>query len=66
MKSKEYHILTSRHQNEELFSTTKIQELPSISYCHQSQHLQTSEAYNTSTYNFSTKEATNLSEDKKC
>ena len=57
MKSKEYQILTSRHQNEELFSATKIRELLSISCCHQSQHLQTSEAYNTRTYNFSTKEA---------
>jgi len=66
MKSKEYQILTSRHQNEELFSTTKIRELPSVSYCHQSQHLQTSEAYNTRTYNFSTKEAKNSSEDQKC
>ena len=66
MKSKEYKILTGRHRDEELFSATKIQELPSVSCYHQSQHLQTSEAYNTRTYNFSAKEATNLSEDQKC
>ena len=57
MKSKEYQILTSRHRDEKLFYATKIRELLSISCCHQSQHLQTSEAYNTRTYNFSTKEA---------
>ena len=66
MKSKEYQILTGRHRDEEFFSATKIQELPSISCCHQKQHLLKSEAYNTKTYNFSAKEAKNSSEDQKC
>jgi len=65
MKSKEYRILTSQHQYEESFSATEIQELFSVSCCHQKQHLLKSEAYNTKTYNSSAKEAKNLSEDQK-
>ena len=57
MKSKEYHILTSLHRDEESFSATKLLELPSASCYHQKQHLLKSEAYNTMSYNFSTKEA---------
>jgi len=53
MKSKEYEILTGRHRDEEFFFAINIRELPFISCCHQSQHLQKAEAYNTRTYNFS-------------
>jgi len=66
MKSKEYRILTGQHQYEESFSATKIQELSSISYYHQKQHLPKSVACNTMTYNFSLKEEKNSSEDQKC
>ena len=66
MRSKEYQILTGQHRDEELFSETKIQELLSVSCCHQKQHLLNSVACNTMTYNFSTKEAKNSSEDQKC
>ena len=65
MKSKEYQILTGQHRDKEFFSATKIQELPFISCYHQKQHLLKCEAYNTKTYNSSTKEAKNLSEDQK-
>jgi len=65
MKSKEYRILTGQHRDEEFFSATKIQELPSISYCHRKQHLLKLEAYNTMTYNFSAKEAKISSGDQK-
>ena len=57
MKSKEYRILTGQHQYEESFSATKIQELSSVSFCHQKQYLLKSEAYNTTSCNFSAKEA---------
>ena len=53
IKSIEYYILTGWQQDEELFSATNIRESPFTSCCHQNQHLQKSEAYNTSTYNFS-------------
>jgi len=55
MKSKEYRIFTGQHQYEESFSAIEIQELFSISSCHQQQHLLKSEAYNTKTYNSSAK-----------
>ena len=57
MKSKEYRILTDQHQYEESFSATKIQELSFVSRCHQKQYLLKSEVYNTTSCNFSAKEA---------
>ena len=54
---KEYQTLTGQHQDEVSSSVAMIQEWPSVSCYHQKQHLPKLEAYNTMSYNFSTKEA---------
>ena len=53
IQSTKYYILTGRHRDEELSSTTLIRGPPSVSCYRQNQHLQKSEAYNTRIYNFS-------------
>ena len=53
IQSTKGYILTGRHRDEELSAATLIRELPSIFCCHQNQHSQKSEAYNTRIYNSS-------------
>ena len=53
IQSTKGYILTGRHRDEELSFATLIREPPSIFCCHQNQHSQKSEAYNTMIYNSS-------------
>ena len=53
IQSTKGYILTGRHRDKELSSATLIREPRSVSCCHQNQHSQKSEAYNTRIYNSS-------------